>query len=268
MLTPRRYRELRGLLIHFRKNWPWVRQARTFQRGIVPTLPPYGGTPGQCRWCQLPTERRLRWHPDCIDAYRASTGQSLHNIWGTASAPPCPCGQPATELDHQDALVLAWTSWDPRRIMRAYLLDTFTWLCKPCHAAKTRADLAALKAIRDQQTCLAGLITPQPNDKALGATDWILAEQGRITNLRADTDRITGTNTLAMRRVRVTFDPKETTCPRCLVAMERQENPTSQTAHIPTDWHLDERNYLPNLIPQGRTAKSPPLNQLALPLEH
>ena len=269
MLPPARYRQLRGLVLHFRENWPRIRQARAFRRGIFGTFTPYGGTAGICRWCRLPTERRLRWHADCIDPYRAATGQSLHNIWGTANAPPCPCGQPARELDHQDALILAWTSGDPKRLRRAYALDNLTWLCTSCHAAKTRSDLAGLKDMRDRQVCLAGLIPMPAGDKSLGMTEWVLAEHGRIRNLQRENGRITAVNSLSIRRGPVTFDPTRTTCPRCLVAMERTEPSTIGSTRLPNGWHLDERPYLlENLIPfkhAPRAPHSPPTNQLALP---
>ena len=44
------------------------------------------------------------------------------------------------ELDHRDALSVAWASGDERRLMRALALGNLRWLCHACHAAKTGED--------------------------------------------------------------------------------------------------------------------------------
>ena len=44
------------------------------------------------------------------------------------------------ELDHRDALSVAWASGDERRLMRALALGNLRWLCHACHAAKTGDD--------------------------------------------------------------------------------------------------------------------------------
>ena len=46
----------------------------------------------------------------------------------------------AFELDHQDALSVAWASGDERRLLRALCLANLQWLCHSCHAAKTGDD--------------------------------------------------------------------------------------------------------------------------------
>lgn len=46
----------------------------------------------------------------------------------------------AFELDHQDALSVAWASGDERRLLRALCLANLQWLCHFCHAAKTGDD--------------------------------------------------------------------------------------------------------------------------------
>ena len=44
------------------------------------------------------------------------------------------------ELDHRDALSVAWASGSERRLLRALTLDNLRWLCHPCHAKKTGQD--------------------------------------------------------------------------------------------------------------------------------
>ncbi len=44
------------------------------------------------------------------------------------------------ELDHRDALSVAWASGDERRLMRALALGNLRWLCHTCHTAKTGDD--------------------------------------------------------------------------------------------------------------------------------
>ena len=169
-----RYQQLRGLVIHFRKEWPAVRLRQNFKR---PLLPPFHTTKapgGTCRWCKLPTGREhLKWHPNCVHAYRAAAAQSLRYLWAQGKRPDCPCGQPGQELDHKDALILAWTSGDPRRLVRAYSLDNILWLCRPCHREKTTNDLRLLSEMRATQICLIGLI-PAPQDPSMGVNHWVL----------------------------------------------------------------------------------------------
>ena len=266
MLNSTTYRQLRGLLVHFRAAWPRIRQDPTFRRGLFGTFKAYAGTAGKCRWCHLPTLRKLRWHDDCVDAYRAATGQSLHSIWGTAKAPPCQCGQPANELDHQDALILAWTSGDPRRLVRAYSLNNLTWLCTQCHAKKTRRDLAHLKYMRDQHVCLAGLIPAPPTHHSLVRTDWVLAEHGRVNAPAVEQGRLKANNPLMGRRIPITFDPKLTTCPRCLVAMERPDPSPPHRPPMPPGWHLDERPYIAQLVPSRKPPAATQGQQMELSL--
>ena len=237
-LDPVLYKQHRGLIRHFRLAWPRIRQASRFERSLIRTFKPYGGEKGLCRWCGLPTQGRKKWHHDCVPAYQNATGQSLRNQWvgpnwvqNAAERPDCPCGAPGEELDHQDALVLAWTTGDPRRLIRALRLANLRWLCRTCHLLKTQTDLTALSEIRAKQTCLIGLI-PHPGDydRNLGKTDWILAEGGRA--IRRNRKEFMAVKTTVGRRAPISFLPSLTTCPRCLASMKDQA--------LPRDWYLDE----------------------------
>ena len=222
-ISPARYRQLRGLLLHFRRAWPEIRRRRKFRRGLINTFPYHQGEGGVCRWCQLPTAQgapRQRWDRDCITAYRAAVGGRLDTN-GQPLVPhsDCPCGRPGQEVDHRDALVLAWTSGEPSRLLRAYSLDNLMWLCHDCHRAKTRLDLQQLAEMRAQQVCLAGDI---PASRQQQPRYWVLVE-GSVTPQRG----------LGLRRIPTTFSPQLVTCPRCINAM-------AEPQARPGEWALDE----------------------------
>ena len=65
----------------------------------------------------------------------------------------------AMELDHRDALSVAWASGNERRLVRALTLDNFQYLCRQCHIAKTADDR------RRMNNLLAG----RPEDWNIGA---------------------------------------------------------------------------------------------------
>lgn len=44
------------------------------------------------------------------------------------------------ELDHRDALSVAWASNSERRLLRALTVENLQWLCHSCHAEKTADD--------------------------------------------------------------------------------------------------------------------------------
>ena len=245
VLTPVAYRQLRGLAVHFRRVWPDIRRSRSFSRGLFGTFASRGGTAGVCRWCGLPTIRRLRWHLECVWAYRAATGQSVTHLWASGR-PPCPCGAEAEELDHRDALVLAWTSGDPRRLVRAYGLSNLVWLCRGCHLAKTAEDLCRLSEMRSGQVCLLGMVMVRDGD--MGVRRWACVEGGLVGDLTGRLGQLTGVGAISRRRGPVTFRPEAATCPRCLAVMEQVEQVERVGAGragmllgMPRGWHLDER---------------------------
>ena len=64
------------------------------------------------------------------------------------SRQPCPCGQPGQEIDHHVALSVAHATGSTRTILRAYMLDNLTFLCKNCHAAKSGLDRRTVNNLR------------------------------------------------------------------------------------------------------------------------
>lgn len=129
----------------------------------------------RCRWCRRPTEPSLIWHRHCVSAYWAATGNQSalsarlradHRTCHGGQNPRCDeCGsdgmipdqqklplgehQPmmglengvhVMELDHRDALSVAWASGNPRRMIRSLTLDNLQWLCRSCHARKSGYD--------------------------------------------------------------------------------------------------------------------------------
>ena len=236
-----RHLQLRGLIIHFRAQWVSIRLTRFFKRGLIPTFPPSTSSQGgTCLWCRTPTATpRTRWHPSCVNAYHAATGRSLRYMWNKKGPPPCPCGNGPNELDHHDALILAWTSADFRRLIRAYSLDNLVWLCRKCHREKTVNDLNLLTLMRATQTCLMGLV-PTTTDPDMGVHHWALAEGGLATGLIKQKDGTrTALSKFTMRRTPVTYRPESTTCPRCLAALERH-TPKPQDIQLSKDWYLHE----------------------------
>ena len=134
-----------------------------YQRIRLPTVNPlygkgaYAALNKRCRWCKRPVDEKRRrvWHEACWPAYWAATGNQSRLVAAMmdsqqrdpgASPPTCElCGQPndrarRLELDHRDALSVAWASGDQRRLLRALTLANLRWLCHECHAAKTGDD--------------------------------------------------------------------------------------------------------------------------------
>ena len=178
-------------------------------------------------------------------AYRAATGQSVTHLWASGR-PACPCGAEAEELDHRDALVLAWTSGDPRRLVRAYGLSNLVWLCRGCHLAKTAEDLCRLSEMRSGQVCLLGMVMVRDGD--MGVRRWACVEGGLVGDLTGRLGQLTGVGAISRRRGPVTFRPEAATCPRCLAVMEQVEQVERVGAGragmllgMPRGWHLDER---------------------------
>ena len=154
-LNGERVRQLRGLVIHARRQHPrgeWP----TNGRGLISTFPPATRRDGTCRWCERPTGRgNTVWHPGCVKAYTIATG-TQRLAGGRAIVPrrPCACGGPAEELDHIVALAIAHARGDRRGVMRAYTEGNLRWMCRPCHKEKTREDrriIANIKAGRPEE---------------------------------------------------------------------------------------------------------------------
>ena len=247
-MTPETYRQLRGLALHFRRTWPEIRRAREFTRALISTFGTQKGTTGRCRWCEFPLEQAGRkWHQGCLDSYRVASGQSVTHLWPMYNRPQCPCGQETTELDHRDALVLAWTSGDPRRMMRAHTLGNLTWLCEDCHRTKTASDLQNLADMRHAQTCLVGLI---PKDHQAGAMPrrgqtmgldyWVSVEGGLVRRTLPHEGGFWATKPNGLRGP-VTFRPENADCPRCLVAMEHTDpGKHGRSLGMPRGWYIDQ----------------------------
>jgi hypothetical protein len=131
---------------------------------------------GHCRWCgggirnpKNPSALHLHrtWHaakmagePDCLTQYFLHT-RSDSQLWHLRDrdGPMCAqCGERhGSDVDHRLALGLV--------VLVTPLIDRWTWwgpgnlqlLCHPCHVAKTRADVVAMKRAR---LLLAGVAQP------------------------------------------------------------------------------------------------------------
>ena len=134
-----RYRQLRGVVRHV---LPRVRGGRTSTRD--PMGASFWGrkkTYRVCCWCSPSVEPPARyWHQDCVLQYRAMRGES---VLPTGPRICEVCGEPGQEIDHRVAIAVARKS-GPREYVRAFLLENLRWLCRACHAAKTRADRRAI----------------------------------------------------------------------------------------------------------------------------
>ena len=206
-LAPERVRQLRGLVLAARRVRDVRLASHQYRRGLIGTYRP-GGDDGVCRWCTRPTEGRKRWHLPCVDAYRLAAGSVIGNRGIPMLEPaPCACGQTGTELDHQDAMAVAFWSGDWRRILRAHTLGNLAWLCHKCHAAKTAGDLREAGRMRRAARCLIVV-----RDTPRGPVWSTLAGARVYPRRRQQRER---------QLPKAVFDPQGVTCPRCLWQVAR-----------------------------------------------
>ena len=180
-----RYRQLRGLVIHYRmgrKRWrdyqrglgsPEWFDPHVYSRSIILSSTVVPRTIGQkfdgrCRWCRLPVPPKKRaWcGPGCVRAYAMAQGLQKaadgRFLLSTRDACCAGCGLAGKwshedrwgsfnlEVDHIVALSIAHERGERERL-RAHLLENLQWLCGFCHKEKTADDrrrLANLKAGR------------------------------------------------------------------------------------------------------------------------
>ena len=132
------------------------RVSNNYHRQMFPTVDGARGSlypykPRYCRWCRLLVDekRRLTWHQDCLPGYYAATVNQgalaayLRQRQRRESGPVAcdECGaQGRFELDHRDALSVAWASGSERRLIRALTLGNLRWLCHHCHKSKSGRD--------------------------------------------------------------------------------------------------------------------------------
>jgi len=162
-----RYRQLRGLVYHYRRRsesrleyerkWGY---SRSLVGGVVPRTigEKYDG---RCRWCRfrVPPNKRTWCGPGCLRAYAMAQGLQKaadgQYILSTHNARCARCGRGGQwygppdsesrwnyydlEVDHIVALSVAFYRGERAR-MRAYTIDNLQWLCPRCHAEKTADD--------------------------------------------------------------------------------------------------------------------------------
>lgn len=177
-----RYRQLRGLVIHYRRRPPdwfepkWV-GSDGYRRSLICSDTVRGKNligqkeTGVCRWCELwlPPKKRRWCNQGCVRAYAMALGtQVMPNtntpLLSSKNACCADCGHPgryhhngrwvnfSLEVDHIVALSVAHYRGERER-KRAHLLDNLQWLCPDCHKVKTASDrrkLANLKAGRPE----------------------------------------------------------------------------------------------------------------------
>ena len=177
-----RYRQLRGLLIHYGRRSPKVIESEASwgysRRSLIASSTVCPRTIGQkftglCRWCELPVppQKRTWCGVGCVRAYgmaqglqRSADGSYLLSTPLDTSCAECGLAGAWTndggrwpsfnlEIDHIVALSVAFYRGERDRL-RAYTLDNLQWLCHNCHAVKTADDrrrLANLEAGRPEQ---------------------------------------------------------------------------------------------------------------------
>ena len=133
MRTPIKRRQIKGLILHFRRH-PSTHRRRLVNRTASWKEPP---TDGICRWCYERTAHiKTRWHSYCLNAYRVASGQHPDQIQHTLCEM---CGAPSDEMDHRLAIDVA-RALGPDAMLRAFIPKNLRWLCRSCHRRKTRQD--------------------------------------------------------------------------------------------------------------------------------
>ncbi len=136
-----RRRQLRGLVLHFRRH-PADHPRRLVNRTARWGEPPVKGV---CRWCYPKTANPdSRWHDYCLNFYWVASGQQPEEIQHTLCEI---CGNEATELDHRMAIEVARTL-GRNAMLRAFMPDNLRWLCSDCHKRKTKQDRRLARFLR------------------------------------------------------------------------------------------------------------------------
>lgn len=163
-----RFRQLRGLLRHWRRCWGHHRRPppRHYQRELIPSFGNARRERGICCWCGRPCGPRAHyWHDGCARAFAAAKGLQRQPGYGPLPGRPYRCAGCGVEraspydfdVDHRVALSVAWASRNWRTVIRAYTLQNLQYLCQPCHRTKTAADRIALTAARKSRRPLIDL---------------------------------------------------------------------------------------------------------------
>lgn len=174
-----RYRQLRGLILHYRRQCEYIEQERIkheramenvryprrfrfdgYRRSLI-ISDRVNRNPierGRCRWCEQPTRnKRGRWHEDCVLAYSMAMGKQVRTITNEPLLGPGDCvlcGAVGAELDHEVALSVAHATGDEKALLWAYTLDNLRWLCHDCHVVKTKQDRQMLRWLEGKATQL------------------------------------------------------------------------------------------------------------------
>lgn len=136
-----RIRQIRGLLLHFKRH-PSDHPRRLVNRTARWGEPP---VPGVCRWCyQKTASPRARWHNYCLNFYWVASGQQPEEIQHTLCEI---CGNSADELDHRLSIEVA-RRLGRDALLRAFIPDNLRWLCRECHRHKTRQDRRLARFLR------------------------------------------------------------------------------------------------------------------------
>lgn len=158
-------------------NASWFRAARAYVRHVDASMlarkvrgrelvgrfgrhtRPFGSrrSSDQCVWCDQSTGTlRKFWHRECGQVYLAARGQTHSMGRPIVRRTACVlCGvADAAEIDHALALGVAIRRGDRRSIRRAWWYGNLRWLCRECHASKTRADRRLMRELDAQQLAL------------------------------------------------------------------------------------------------------------------
>lgn len=117
MKTPVRQRQLRGLVLHHRRH------PADYPKHLVNRTARWGEPPqnGICRWWYERTAHiRTRWHPYCLNAYRAASGQHPEEIQHMLCET---YGDPSDEMGHRLAINVA-RALGPGAMLRAFTPTT------------------------------------------------------------------------------------------------------------------------------------------------
>ena len=137
-----RTRSVRGLLLQVKSPKWKPASGRCLLQGLNKK-----GPPGRCVWCRELCLPRRWWHDDCVKAYFVAISTQTYPVTTLDRFRVCvECGKHGKEIDHRYPLALAriHQAEGKRGWWKAWVVSNLQFMCRGCHALKTRLDVAQI----------------------------------------------------------------------------------------------------------------------------